>query len=125
MKDLIPTALTILGALGGFEVVKWAFTRKSNTRVAEAEAEVAETKAEREEFYLLRERLELADQQLLAKEERFHEQTQLVRSLQQQLLDKTIENGQLQSRIAALEAERSMKLCERRGCAERKPQSGY
>ena len=125
MKELIPTALTILGALGGFEFIKWAITRKSNSRIATAEADVAETKAEREEFYLLRERLELADQQLLAKEERFHEQTQLVRSLQQQLLDKTIENGQLQSRIAALEAERSMKLCERRGCAERKPQSGY
>lgn len=122
---MLQAVIAVLGALGGFEFVKWLFTRKSNSRVAEAEAEIAETKAEREEFHLLRERLELADQQLLAKEERFHEQTQLVRELQRQLLDKTIENGQLQSRIATLEAERAMKLCQRRGCAEREPQSGY
>lgn len=125
MNGILQTALAVLGTLGGFELVKWLFTRKSNTRIATAEAEVAETKAEREEFYLLRERLELADKQLIAKEERFFEQTQLVRNLQKQLLDSTIEIGSLKAEIATLKAERAMKLCERRGCAERKPQSGY
>lgn len=117
--------LALLGTLGGFEFVKWAFTRKSNSRIATAEAELAETKADRDDFHLLRERLELADRQLLEKEQRFHEQTELVRSLNVQLLEKTTEVGRLQSRISALEAEREMKLCERRGCADRQPQSGY
>lgn len=125
MNEILQTALAVLGTLGGFELVKWLFTRKSNTRIATAEAEVAETKADREEFYLLRERLELSDKQLIAKEERFFEQTQLVRDLQKQLLDSTIEIGSLKAEIATLKAERAMKLCERRGCAERKPQSGY
>lgn len=123
--SIIETILAILGTLGGFEFIKWLFTRQSNSRIAEAEADEAEVKAEKEEFYLLRERLELADKQLLAKEERFFEQTSVVRDLNKQLLDKTVENGTLQAKISALEAERALKLCERRGCVQRQPQSGF
>lgn len=104
--------------LGGFEGIKWWVNRKTNARIAE-------TKADSDEFHLLRERLELSDKQLLDKEQRFHEQTQIVRDLNKQLLDKTVENGNLQARISALEAERALKLCERRGCNNRQPQSGY
>lgn len=117
--------LTILGSMGGLEFLKWLMNRKSNARIANAQADTAELKNDVDEFHLLRERLELSDKQLLDKEQRFHEQTQLVRELNRQLLDQTIENGKLQARISALEAERAMKLCERRGCRERQPQSGY
>lgn len=128
----IEIILTILGSLGGVEFVKWLFTRKSHSRHTAAKAQAAETAAETDEFHLLRERLELSDKQLLEKEQRFHEQTQLVRDrnsqifdLQKQLIDKAVEIGELQSRISALEVERKMKLCERRGCQQRQPQSGY
>lgn len=110
--------ITVITTLGGFETIKWWMNRKTHARMQEI-------KADSDEFHLLRERLELSDKQLLDKEQRFHEQTQLVRDLNKQLLDKTMENGQLQARISALEAERAMKLCERRGCKERQPQSGY
>lgn len=116
------TITSIIITLGGFEGIKWGITtwinRKTNARRAE-------TQADSDEFHLLRERLELSDKQLLDKEQRFHEQTQLVRDLNKQLLDKTVENGKLQARISALEAERALKLCERRGCIDRQPQSGY
>ena len=56
---------------------------------------------------------------------RLVEQTELVRTLNRQLLDQTIEYGKLQARISELEAERKMKLCEKRGCIDRQPQSGY
>lgn len=125
MNETLQTFITILGTLGGFEFIKWLFNRKPNRRVANAQAEAAEVKAEADEFHLYRERLELADRQLLEKEQRFHEQTVLVRDLNKQLVQKVTEIGTLQSRISALEAERAMKLCERRGCLERKPQSGY
>lgn len=122
----------ILGVLGGFELVKWLFTRKSNARIVDAHADGAEIKNDVDEFHLLRERLELADKhlvekerQLYDKEQRFHEQTLLVRDLNKQLLDATAEIGKLKSRISELEAERKMKLCERRGCKDRQPQSGY
>ena len=48
-------------------------------------------------------------EQLAKKEERFAEQTEIVRKL----------NARTTYRVARLEAERSMKLCERRGCAQR------
>lgn len=123
--EWITTIITVVTALGGFEAVKWLINRKSNARMAQASAEASELKNDVDEFHFLRERLEFKDKELMEKEKRFVEQTELVRELNRQLLDATIENGKQQAKIAALEAERAMKLCERRGCAQRQPQSGY
>lgn len=123
--DIVTVVSTILASLGGFEFMKWLFTRRSNKRIAAAQANSKEIEVETDEFHLLRERLELSDRQLLEKEQRFYEQTLLVRKLNNQLLEKTNENGALSARISSLEAERAMKLCERRGCERREPQSGY
>lgn len=124
-KELITILATLLTSIGGWEAIKWLLNRKSNKRIAEAAAEKEELNNERDEFHFLRERLEFKDKQLMEKEQRFAEQTDLVRNLNKQLLGKTIENGNLQARIASLEAERRMKLCEKRGCVDRQPQSGY
>lgn len=120
---------TIFCTLGGFEAVKW-FINFWRTRKTDARKQ--ETAADSDEFHLLRERLEMADKHLLEKEkqlydkeQRFHEQTLLVRELQKQLLDKMQEIGDLKSENSALQAERALKLCERRGCKDRQPQSGY
>lgn len=122
----------IVTALGGWELVRWLLTRKSNARIAKAKADKEEINNDVDEYHLLRERLEVADKHLLEKEQRlyekeqrFHEQTLLLRDAQKQLLDKTHENGELKARISALETERSLKLCERKGCSTRIPQSGY
>lgn len=132
----VSTLLTSIGgvimAMGGWELVKWLLTGKSNSRIAKSNADLAELKADTDEYHLLRERLEVSDKHLLEKEkqlydkeQRFHEQTLLVRDLQKQLLEKTQENGELKAEISALKAERAMKLCERKGCVNREPQSGY
>ena len=123
--DIITSFAGMLAALGGVKFVEWLFTRKSNGRIAEANAEAAELKNERDEFHFLRERLEYKDAAMMEKEKRFIEQTELVRSLNRQLLDQTIENGKLMAKIRELEVERRMKLCERKGCVNREPQSGY
>ncbi len=123
--DIVTIISTVIASLGGFEFVKWLFIRRSNKRIAVAQANSKEIEVETDEFHLLRERLELSDRQLLEKEQRFYEQTLLVRKLNKQLLEKTNENGALSARISSLEAERAMKLCERRGCERREPQSGY
>lgn len=125
IQGLLTTLAGAVAALGGFELVKWLLTRKSNSRVAEANADSAELKNDMDEFHFLRERLEFKDRQLLEKEQRFAEQTDLVRSLNKQLLEETVKNGALQAEISGLKAERRMKLCERRGCKDRQPQSGY
>lgn len=123
---------TVVTALGGLELFKWLYTRRSkrkesmaNAEKAEAEAEKAEVeveslelKNEEDEFHFLRDRLKYKDEELMTKDKRI---TELV----ERVIEKTMENGTLSARISALEAERKMKLCERRGCPERQPQSGY
>lgn len=125
MTTIVASFGGVLTALGGWEFVKWLLNRKSNERIAAANAENIELKNEVDEFHFLRERLVFKEQEMMEKEKRFVEQTDVVRDLQRKLLDQTIENGKLLARISALEAERAMKLCERRGCATRQPQSGY
>lgn len=132
ISTLIASCGGVLTALGVKEIIMWLLKRKSNKRIADAEADNAELKNDVDEFHLLRERLEVADKhnlekekQLYDKEQRFHEQTLLVRDLNRQLLDAAKEKGELLARISALEAERAMKLCERKGCVQRQPQSGY
>lgn len=125
VHTIIASCCGVLTALGGWEFVKWWLNRKSNERIAAANAENIELKNEVDEFHFLRERLEFKEKEMMEKEKRFVEQTEVVRTLNRQLLDQAIENGKLQARISELEAERKMKLCERRGCVERQPQSGY
>lgn len=121
----IETIITLVGALGGLELVKWLYTRKSKAKVEEAEAEVARVRADADEYHLIRERLDLLNKDMIEKEKRFMEQTNHVRELNRQLIDKEVEIGNYKAEISALKAERQMKLCQVRGCANRQPQSGY
>ena len=125
IREIIITAGSVIGSLGGFELIKWLLNRKSNSRVAEANADSVELKNNVDEFHYLRERIEFKDKQLLEKEERFVKQTEHIRQLNKQLLDQTIENGLLRAENSELKAERKMKLCEVRNCLQREPQSGY
>lgn len=93
--------------------------------MAAAEADAAELKAEKDEYHLLRERLEFTEAQMIEKEQRFNDQTNLLRETNRQLMEQIKENGLLSAKVAALEAERSMKLCQVRSCPKREPQSGY
>lgn len=125
MTDWTTIVLTILGSQVLLELVRWLLTRRANKRTATANADAAEIKAEESEFTYLRGRVEFSEQQLMIKEQRFSEQTGVLREAQRELLQMTIENGKLSAEIAALKAERAMKLCERKGCAQRQPKSGY
>jgi len=111
MKEIMITIASVLGTLGGWEAIKYLLNRKTNTRKAEAEADSSE-------FSVLRDTVIFLEQQLQQKEERFAEQTNLVRKL-------TNENLELVRENAMLKTERGLKLCERRNCLNREPQSGY
>lgn len=111
MKEILLTVASILTALGGWEMVKYLINRKTNGRVAEAQADSSE-------FTVLRDTVVFLQEQLQKKEERFAEQTDLVRRLTSENLELTRENSMLKT-------ERSLKLCERRNCGQRQPQSGY
>lgn len=125
MEGIVSQVAALLMALGGLEFLKWLWTRKSKARMAAAEADAAELKASADEYHLLKERIDNLNEQLVSKEKRFDEQTQLLRQTNKELLDEIKQNGLLSAKIAALEAERAMKLCQVRNCPKREPQSGY
>jgi cell division protein FtsB len=125
MEEMTQTLIAIVGAMGGWELVKWLLTRRANKAIASASADQAEIQTEEAEFVYLRKRIEFSEQQMAEKERRFAEQTDVLRQAQRDLVEAHIECGQLKARVAALEAERAMKLCERKGCGQRQPQSGY
>lgn len=109
--QILTTIATIIATLGGWETIKYFLNRKTNKRKAEAEADSVE-------FTVLRQSVEFLQVQLQNKEKRFAEEIEVVRKL-------TTENLQLTSENIKLKTERSLKLCERRNCAQREPQSGY
>lgn len=110
--------VAILGALGGLECIKWFFNRKTNSRIALAEAESAE-------FHHLQETNEWLQKQLQAKEERFAEQTQLVRRQNTEILDLTTEMAKKEiahsQEVADYRIELAKVRCDDEGCPFRRP----
>lgn len=107
--------LSLIGVLGGFEAIKWTVkffvNRKTNARIEDAHADV-------EEFKALREYNEFLQKQLSDKEERFVEQTNRLRIVQDDMFSLKEENSNLKLEIA-------LKRCERKNCSSREPQNGY
>lgn len=99
--------MTIIGGLGGLEFVKWLFNRKTNSRIAIAEAESAE-------FHTLQETVQFLQTQLKEKEERFAGQTERLRRIQDDLF------SEREKRHAA-ELELALKRCDDEECPWRKP----
>lgn len=111
LASIIASVTTIVATLGGWETIKYFLERKTNKRKAEAEADSVE-------FTVLKQAVEFLQIQLQNKEKRFAEEIEVVRKLNAENLELTREN-------AKLKTERSLKLCERRNCGQREPQSGY
>lgn len=111
LKDTALTFSTIIGAVGGWEAVKYMINRRPNSRKAEAEADSVE-------FTVLRQTVEFLQQQLQDKEERFAKQTEQLRALNTDVLNLTKEKSKLE---LTLQQQR----CVRRNCPDREPQNGY
>ena len=109
--NIVETLVAILTAMGGWELVKYLINRKSNARISEAEADAAE-------FHVLKEHIESLQAQNQQTEERFADQTQLVRNLNNEVLELTKKNG-------SLELDLQKYRCIRPKCQQREPQNGY
>ena len=109
------TILAIIGAMGGIEGIKWGIrawaNRKTNARIADAQADV-------EEFKALREYNEFLQKHLSEKEERFVEQTGRLRQVQDELFT-------LKESYSDVKIELALKRCEKKKCGDREPQNGY
>lgn len=104
-------AVGAVTALGGWETIKYLLNRKANGRKAEAEADSVE-------FGVLKETMDFLQQQLKDKEQRFSEQTDMVRKLNAEVLDLTREK-------ARIDLELQRYKCVRKLCKDREPQNGY
>ncbi len=107
-----------LGAIGGLEAFKYFFNRRANSRIAIAEAES-------KEFHTLQETNEWLQKQLQLKEERFAEQTQLVRKQNTEILELTrriAEKDILHAQaVAELKIELAEVRCDDKPCPFREP----
>lgn len=92
-------------------MIKYFINRKSNSRIAEAEADTVE-------FTVLRQTVEFLQAQLQEKEQRFAQQTELMRNLNAEVLELTKAKGKI-------ELELQTYRCIRKKCGEREPQNGY
>ena len=105
----------LVTALGGIEgikqLIKLWMSRKTNARIEDAHADV-------EEFKALREYNEFLQKQLSEKEQRFVEQTDRLRKVQDELFTLKETNSDLKLELA-------LKRCERKKCGDREPQNGY
>ncbi len=107
ISDILPIAST----LGGFEFIKWLFNRKNSSRIQAAEATI-------KELDVVRQTMEFLQEQLKNKEERFVQQTEHLRSIQDLLL--TEKEQHTQTRI-----ELAVKRCNVPYCPQRLPPTGY
>lgn len=127
--ELISIFATIVTALGGCELIKWWYNRKSNKRLAVATADTAETTAEQNEWALLERREQFMQSQLVLKEERvadLTEQLRLERAARIELMDKLAEAKIAhQKEVAELKLELAVKRCDRKRCKLRIPPNGY
>lgn len=109
------TAAAVIAALGGLELIKFIVNYLTRRKT---DARIAETQADAEEFHVLREQIEFLQEQLRAKEQRFAEQTELVRRLNTEVLDGT-------KREAELQLELAMVRCKDLPCPFRVPPTAY
>lgn len=111
----LDTILAVVGAMGGIEGIKWGLrawlNRKTNARIADAQADA-------EEFKALREYNEFLQKQLSDKEKRFVEQTGRLRQVQDELFA-------LKESFSDVKLELALKRCEKKKCGDREPQNGY
>lgn len=109
--QVIEIVVSVITALGGWEMIKYCMNRKTNRRKEEAEADNVE-------FNVLREAMDFLQTQLKDKEQRFAEQTDLVRKQNLDIL-------QLNKEKAQLELDLQRYKCVIKGCIKRDPQNGY
>ncbi len=120
--EIVLTA--VCGLLGGCNVLQLLFLRQTRRKYA-AEADKAGISAKTDDFAVLRDTTVFHQEQLRQKEERFAEQTELVRNLNRERIEDSGRMLELTKKYGELELREQKFHCEVRGCANRKPPNGY
>lgn len=113
---------TVLGSQTVTETIRWVKNRKTDSRIEEAHADS-------EEFNSLRETIQFLQEQLKGKEERFAEQTDIVRSLNLEVIQLTKDKADVELTYTKYKANAELELekvrCEDKPCPWRIPPNAY
>ena len=118
MIEIIIGVCSAIGAVGGWELVKYFINLKTNKRKEEAEADSLEFGVLKDTVSFLQEQLHERVHQDAEKEKRFIEQTHRLRKVQD-------DNYQLLKDKSKLELELQTYRCVVRKCPNREPKNGY
>lgn len=136
-ENLITTIVGLLGALGGWEGIKYLINRKSNKRISESEADKRETEADAAKFHLYDERIEelrLANAELnkqnlellkagSRKDDIIEDQKNKIRQLQDARIEDTKRIGKLEKEVQYYDGWKCFREYGRgkEDCKRRKP----
>lgn len=110
--------VSLVSAIGGWEMIRYFINRKINKRKEEAEADSLEFGVLKDTVHFLQEQLHEHVVQDAAKEKRFVEQTQRLRKVQD-------DNYKLLQEKSKIELELQTYRCVVKKCPKREPQNGY
>jgi hypothetical protein len=121
----IETIITVIGALGGFELVKFLYqslvNRKTNKRKEVASAEKEEVNVQSDEIENLIRLQEHHNRLMDAKDAKISESWDRIREYRNKELELTKKMNEKDLDILLLKVQK----CEVRGCSQRKPPSDY
>ena len=118
MTEVIVGIISAIGAVGGWELIKYLLNIKTNMRKEEAEADSLEFSVLKDTVTFLQEQLHEQVRQDAEKEKRFVEQTHRLRKVQD-------DNYALLKEKSKLELDLQMYRCVVKKCPNREPQNGY
>ena len=117
ITDNIGWIATLVGALGGWELVKWLLNRDTNKRIGAAQAFEAEYKALIEDYHRVQKEVDDAKKEIAKLNEKLDELYKQVHRLEGERLDLIKENNEL--RLALKEAEKHVCLQPDDKCLQR------
>lgn len=115
---IVEIVASVIGAIGGWEAIKYLLNRKTNQRIAEAQADSVEFSTLKETIEFLQCQFKQMVENDAAKEQRFTEQTQRLRETQDR-------EHKLMQEKAKLELELQTYRCVVKKCPNREPKNGY
>lgn len=121
--DIISVAAGALGALGGWQLVKYLLNLGSNRRVAAAQAFSVEYKAVMEDYHRVQKEVDDAKDEIRKLNKKVDALYAQVHSLENERLDLLRENGELKLRLK--EAEHNVCMRPDGDCVRRLPARAY
>ena len=118
MTEIIIGICSAIGAIGGWELIRYLINLNTNKRKEESEADALEFNVLRDTVTFLQEQLHEMVRQDAEKENRFVEQTHMLRKVQD-------DNYNLLKEKSGLELDLQKYKCIREKCANSQPPNGY